>query len=127
MVRLQIWQRRTGSWVTVTGKRGVLITSHHARSGPSAQATPRLVTRGLTRRAAGQMVVDHPDGLQVAVHDGGPDEGEPAPLEVLAELVGQRGPGGQVGGAGGPVAHRRAVYPGPQVAGERPVLLLGGQ
>jgi hypothetical protein len=32
-VRSQIWQRATGRWVTVTGKRrerGVLITFHHA-------------------------------------------------------------------------------------------------
>ena len=38
MVVWHIWQRVTGRWVTVTGKRRVLITSYCAC--PAAVATP---------------------------------------------------------------------------------------
>jgi hypothetical protein len=56
-VRWQVWQRVTGGWVTVTGKRReceLLITSEDA--GPAAMTLP-CATRTPTRHSCGLLVL----------------------------------------------------------------------
>src|ERR1700729_3025904 len=99
---------------------------HHPATPLNTSSRPLSRTGG-ERRTTREVIIYHAGSLQEAVRDRRSDEGEATPLQVLAEPVGQLSPAGQFGHAAGAVDQRRAVHPGPQVAGERPVLLLGGQ
>src|SRR6266571_4446252 len=50
-------------------------------------------------KAIHDVIVDHPDRLHMRVANGTADETEPAPLQIFAQRVRQRGAGGNLGNA----------------------------
>ena len=75
-------------------------------------------------KARDQMVVDHPDGLHVCVHNRAADELESALLEVFAERVGFLGRGWQMFHARQPILDWPAADETPNVFVKRAEFLL---
>ena len=70
------------------------------------------------------MIIHQPHGLQVGVHDGGSDEGEPTLLEGLAQGLGFGCHGGHLRQSPGVVHFRSPPHVGPEKGVEAAALTL---
>src|SRR5262245_29741921 len=75
-------------------------------------------------KTAAVMIVHDPHRLEIRVHDRGADEAKASLDEVLADPVGQLGAGWEALRRTPVLHHGPAVHERPEIARERPVLLL---